>query len=444
MKWLIAILIFSLLVLIHEFGHFLVAKLCGVDVEEFSLGFGPRLLSTVKGGTRYSLKILLFGGSCRMKSTWADVEDDDDWDKPRQPEEGSFESVSVGKRIAILFAGPLFNFLLALVGSVILVSVLGYYSPVVTGVTKDSHAAEAGLEDGDIITSYQGSAVVIGDDISTWEVLHGAYTSDSMIALKVVRDGETLAISFRPDTIVRYMLGITYANSSSSCEITAVSDGSPMKKAGAVAGDTITAVNGTAIKSGSELYNYFQESPLDGSEVSVSVRHSDGTRDTYQITPVENDTISTGFSYGKYQKADALAVLKYGSYEVIYWIKTTVKSVAGLFTGRFSVNDLSGPVGVVDAVSSTYEEAKSYGTLITWMSMINLVILLSANLGVMNLLPIPALDGGRILFLLIEAVRGKPVSKKTETAVESVTAVLLLALMVYVMYHDIVTFNKRF
>ena len=419
MKWLIAILIFSLLVLIHEFGHFLVAKLCGVDVEEFSLGFGPRLLSTVKGGTRYSLKILLFGGSCRMKSTWADVEDDDDWDKPRQPEEGSFESVSVGKRIAILFAGPLFNFLLALVGSVILVSVLGYYSPVVTGVTKDSHAAEAGLEDGDIITSYQ-------------------------VTLKVVRDGKTLTISFRPDTIVRYMLGITYANSSSSCEITAVSDGSPMKKAGAVAGDTITAVNGTAIKSGSELYNYFQESPLDGSEVSVSVRHSDGTRDTYQITPVENDTISTGFSYGKYQKADALAVLKYGSYEVIYWIKTTVKSVAGLFTGRFSVNDLSGPVGVVDAVSSTYEEAKSYGTLITWMSMINLVILLSANLGVMNLLPIPALDGGRILFLLIEAVRGKPVSKKTETAVESVTAVLLLALMVYVMYHDIVTFNKRF
>ena len=417
MKWLIAILIFSLLVLIHEFGHFLVAKLCGVDVEEFSLGFGPRLLSTVKGGTRYSLKILLFGGSCRMKSTWADVEDDDDWDKPRQPEEGSFESVSVGKRIAILFAGPLFNFLLALVGSVILVSVLGYYSPVVTGVTKDSNAAEAGLEDG---------------------------AADSTITLKVVRDGKTLTISFRPDTIVRYMLGITYANSSSSCEITAVSDGSPMKKAGAVAGDTITAVNGTAIKSGSELYNYFQESPLDGSEVSVSVRHSDGTRDTYQITPVENDTISTGFSYGKYQKADALAVLKYGSYEVIYWIKTTVKSVAGLFTGRFSVNDLSGPVGVVDAVSSTYEEAKSYGTLITWMSMINLVILLSANLGVMNLLPIPALDGGRILFLLIEAVRGKPVSKKTETAVESVTAVLLLALMVYVMYHDIVTFNKRF
>ena len=119
MKWIIAFLIFSLLVLFHEFGHFLVAKMNGVVVEEFSLGFGPRLLSTVRGGTRYSLKLLLFGGSCQMKGMYEDYDEDEENAGPREPEEGAFEAASIGRRAAIIFAGPFFNFLLAFICSII-------------------------------------------------------------------------------------------------------------------------------------------------------------------------------------------------------------------------------------------------------------------------------------------------------------------------------------
>ena len=108
MKWIIALLIFSVLVLFHEFGHFLVAKLNGVEVEEFSLGFGPRLLSVVAGGTRSSVKLLWFGGSCQMKGMLEEFDEEEDG-SPKVPEEGSFQSVSVGKRAAIVFAGPFFK-----------------------------------------------------------------------------------------------------------------------------------------------------------------------------------------------------------------------------------------------------------------------------------------------------------------------------------------------
>ena len=116
-----------------------------------------------------------------------------------------------------------------------------------------------------------------------------------------------------------------------------------------------------------------------------------------------------------------------------------MRSVGALFTGRFSVNALSGPVGIVDMVGETYEETKDEGPLMTWMNMLNLIILLSANLGVMNLLPIPAIDGGRLLFLIIEAIRGKPLDEKLEMAAQTVAALLLMLLMFYVLYHDIAT-----
>lgn len=442
LKWVIAVLIFSILVLVHEFGHFIVAKLSGVEVEEFSMGFGPRIISTVRGGTRYSLKVLLFGGSCRMKSTWEDIEDDDDLSKPREPEPGSFESVGCGRRAAILFAGPFFNFLLAFICAVIVIGVVGYDPPLVTSVTEDSSAQAAGLKEGDVITSFQGSGVVIGRDVDTWFVLHD-FTKDTTINIKVRRDGKTISLTYTPDVITRYVLGLNYNLDDAEATVQGVSENSPLSAAGAAVGDVITEINGTEITTARSLYEYFQANPMDGSPVQLTLAR-DGKMLELTVTPVKNESVSLGFSYNLARvKASAPQVMKYSGYEIVYWIKTVLKSVGALFTGRFTVNDLSGPVGVVDVVGQTYEASRSEGALMTWMNMLNLIILLSANLGVMNLLPIPALDGGRLVFVLIEALRGRPVSKKVETAFESVAAMLLLVLMVYVMYHDIVTFSGR-
>ena len=130
-------------------------------------------------------------------------------------------------------------------------------------------------------------------------------------------------------------------------------------------------------------------------------------------------------------------VLKYAALDIKYMIRTTLLSLKELVTGGLGVKDLSGPVGVVDAIGSTYEESKSEGMLTVWVNMLYMAALLSANLGVMNLLPLPALDGGRLVFLIIEAVRKKPVNRQVEGMVHFAGLMLLMVLMVVVMYNDI-------
>ncbi len=434
MKWIISILILSLLVIVHEYGHFLLAKLNGVEVREFSVGFGPRLLSTSVRGTRYSLKLLPFGGSCRMKSMLEDY----DGDEAMQvvPEEGTFEAATAGQRAAILFAGPLFNFLLALVGAVVIIGTVGYDPAEVLAVQEGSPAAEAGLMEGDVITRFMGDSVEIGRDIAVWTALH-ELPSDGDLTVSYRRDGREYTASFAPEVIVRYLLGITYSQNADQVVIQSVSEGSPIALAGVREHDIITAVNGTEITTPESLQTYFREHPMDGSEVSVAYTRN-GEETVVSLVPYKSETPSLGFSYNLGRvKTTPIGVLKYAAIEIRYQISTVIRSLGGLFTGRFTVNDMSGPVGIVDMVGDTYEESRSEGALIIWMNMINMIVLLSANLGVMNLLPIPGVDGGKLVGVLFEIIRGKRVSPKLEGTVTAVTAVLLLALMLYIMYHDI-------
>ncbi len=436
MKWLIAILIFSLLILFHEFGHFLAAKLNGVRVLEFSMGFGPRLLSVEHGGTRYSLKALLFGGSCRMKGMLAGYEEEGGGDSA--DDEDSFLHVSVGRRMAIVLAGPLFNFLLAFICAVIVISVVGYDPAEILYVAEGSAAEKAGLKTGDVITSYNGEHVSIGRDVAAWEIFHD-YSADRDIVMRVDRGGETHEVVFKPEEVTRYMMGITYTPSNEEPVVQEVQAGSPLDGAGVRAGDLLTSIDGTAIGSSEDISDYFDAHPLSGEPVHLTLLRGE---EPYEVTiePAKREQLTLGFMYnlGRVRTSPA-GVMKYSAIELAYWIKTTVRSVGALFTGRFSVNDLSGPVGIVDMVGETYEETKDEGPLMTWMNMLNLIILLSANLGVMNLLPIPAIDGGRLLFLIIEAIRGKPLDEKLEMAAQTVAALLLMLLMFYVLYHDIAT-----
>ena len=137
------------------------------------------------------------------------------------------------------------------------------------------------------------------------------------------------------------------------------------------------------------------------------------------------------------KKANLLTALQYGVYEVKFWIATTIESLKMLVTGAVGMDQLSGPVGIVDVVDETYQQSKDYGVVVVIMQMLNIGILISANLGVMNLLPLPALDGGRLVFLIIEAIRGKRVSPEKEGWVHGIGMILLLALMAFVLFNDI-------
>lgn len=423
MKIIIAIIIFSGLVLFHELGHFLLAKKNKIVVTEFSLGMGPRLVSTVRNGTRYSVKLLPLGGSCAMLG-----EDADD-DRP-----GTFNAAPVWGRFSVVAAGPVFNFILAYFLAVIIVAGVGYEPAEVMSVTEGSAAQEAGLQEGDIITEYQGYDIDLGKDIYIYSYLNRLSVGDT-VRLKVLRDGREQEITYTSDTNVRYLLGFNRVNSD-SLEVESVISGMPLEDAGVKAGDVLTSINGVRLSDSEDYQEYIKEHPLSDTPVDITYER-DGLEYDAQITPEEYKTPSTGFSYNMgCVKAEGFDVLKYAVVEVKYTIRTTLLSLKELFTGGLGMKDLSGPVGVVDAIGTTYEQSKSEGALLLWMNMLNMALLLSANLGVMNLLPLPALDGGRLVFLVIEAVRRKPVNRDVEGMIHFAGLMFLMALMVVVMYND--------
>ena len=424
MKIILAILIFSAIILFHELGHFLLAKKNKIVVNEFSLGMGPRLLSTVKNGTRYSLKLFPIGGSCAMKGE--DMEDEGP---------GTFNGAPVWGRIATVAAGPIFNFILAFVAAVIIVALVGYDPAEVTKVESGSTVAQAGLQEGDIIKEYQGYHIDLSRDLYLYMYLN-SLSEDETVHMTVERGGKEVALSFKPDVQVRYLLGFNRTDAS-SLEVKSLIPGMGLSETGVEPGDVLTSINGVRLENAEDYSAYLEEHPLTDETVTITYER-DGLEYETDVTPTESRTPVLNFSYNlAYTKADGFGVLKYAGLEVKYLIRSTLLSLKELLTGGLGVKDLSGPVGVVDAIGSTYEESKSEGILAVWVNMLYMAALLSANLGVMNLLPLPALDGGRLVFLVIEAVRKKPVNRQVEGMVHFAGLMVLMVLMVVVMYNDI-------
>ena len=356
-------------------------------------------------------------------------EDDDD------DSEGSFNKASVWARISVVAAGPIFNFILASVFAMIITSVAGYDPARVLQVEENSPAAKAGLQEGDIITEFQGRNIVLGRDLDSYMMLHGLEDED--ITLTYKRDGKEKEVSFEAYSEEKYMLGFSYVPTpDGEPEVTQVVLNGAMMEAGVQAGDIIREINGEAIETSQEIQEYWEKNPLDGSEISLGIER-DGEVQTISLKPQMTKQIDTGFVYNLYrEKTNFLGVLRYSASEVRYWISNTIESLMMLIKGQFSVNDLSGPVGIIDVIGDSYEEAKEEGTVMVWLQMLYWAILLSANLGVMNLLPIPALDGGRLVFLAVEAVRKKKLDPNVEGMIHFVGFVLLMLLMVFVMFND--------
>ena len=423
MSIIIAILVFSVIIIFHELGHFLLAKRNGIAVTEFSLGMGPRLLSKVIGETRYSLKLFPIGGSCMMVG-----EDDDD------DSQGSFNRASVWARISVVAAGPIFNFILAFIFAMIITSVIGYDPSMILQVEEGSPAQKAGLQEGDVITEFQGRHISIGRDLELYMTLHGL--QDENVTLTYERDGEEHEISYTADSQTSYLLGFYYSTEGEP-EVTQVMLDGSMMEAGVQAGDIIREINGVKISTGQDIQDYIAANPLDGSEITLGIERNGDIRQI-SVTPKMTKQVDSGFVYNLYrEKTNFPGVIKYSAVEVRYWITSTIESLVMLVKGQFTVNDLSGPVGIINVIGDSYEEAKTEGTVMVWMQMLYWAILLSANLGVMNLLPIPALDGGRLVFLIIEAIRRKKINPNVEGMIHFAGFVLLMVLMVFVMFNDI-------
>lgn len=343
-KIILFLIIFGIVVISHEFGHFLIGKRNGIRVVEFAVGMGPTLFSFQKGETKYSLKLLPFGGACIFDGEDGLSEEDGVID------EHSFIRANVWARIATVFAGPFFNFLLAFAFSLIMVAFNGSDKPVVQQIMEDSAAQEAGILAGDEIRRINGERICIYREVS----LISALNQGEPMEIEIERDGEIKNVTLTP------------------------------------------------------LYN------------DEDARYYIGLRGS-----------------GELIKCNPAQVFQYGIYEVRYWVKATYKSLFMLIQGRAKKEDVSGPIGMAQFVGETYDEAKTYGVATVVFTMINIVILLSVNLCIFNLLPIPALDGGRLVFMILEVIRGKPIPPEKEGMVHFAGLVALMILMVFVMYNDI-------
>ena len=451
----LAILVLSIIVIVHEFGHFIIAKANGITVVEFSIGFGPKLIHFRKGETEYCIKALPFGGACTMlgdefleMSVIQSEEDNDEelTDEEKEAKkrklaiengydmEKSFASKSVWARIAVIAAGPVFNFILGFVIAFIMVNLIAtLYDPCDIDVIKDnSPATEAGLQEGDVITKVNGHKVTFYRDF----YFYRAYNADKTLNITFTRDGEKMTTTVTPQHIKqqKYQVGIMM---NENCLISSVTKDSPAEKAGLKANDVIKAVNGTAMENSSSVTEAITSSG--GSSVTFTVAR-DGKNVDVTVEPkmVEVESYDTGFVvYGDREKTSPIGTLKYSVKEVGYSVKTVIQSLGMLFTGKIGFDSLLGPVGTVSTMSEIVEESKADGAFYVFLNLMNLAALISANLGVMNLLPIPALDGGRLVFLIIEALRGKPVKREHEGIVNFIGMILLVILMVVVLFKDI-------
>lgn len=421
---IIAIIIFGILVLIHEFGHFIFAKKFGVTVNEFSIGMGPRIFSRVaKSGTRYSIKALPIGGSCAM------LGEDEDND-----EEGSFNSKPRWQRFLIVFAGPLFNFLLAFLLSLIVIGFAGTDPSYVTHVEK-SNAYKAGLRSGDKITNFDGAWISIGRELYVEEYTNPV--KKDPITLTYERNGKKRTITYKPDKENKYLLGISYSSGASAPVLNQITKDSAMDKAGVRAKDEVEKINGVKVSSGEEINKYLQEHPLDGSEVTFLIKRGSKSFEV-KVKPKKQDVYSTGFTYNlQRERQGFFGTIKYSFVEMRYEVVTVLKSLKMLITGGVSANEVSGPVGIVSVIGDTYKENSQHGFGITLLALMNLAIMLSANLGVMNLLPIPALDGGRLLIYIIEAITRKNIPKDKEGMIHFIGFIILMALMVFLVFNDV-------
>ena len=427
MKYIVAFLILSAVILFHEFGHFLLAKKNGVTVLEFALGMGPILFSFEKNGTVYALKALPFGGSCAMLGE--DSAEDEQL-------EGSFSGAALWRRALIVAAGPVFNFILAFLVAVLTIVLSGYDPAVITEIEEGSPAAEAGLMNGDRVVRYEGNGIANARELYTDIVMDGVPLDQ--VDLTVERDGQKVRIHYVPETTKRYLLGFSYADMNDQLVITKLNKGGTLRKAGAAVNDAITSINGQPVSSMEELQAYLAEHPLDDSPVDLVLQRGHKEIVLNDLVPQMTETavLDFGFSLAR-EKQSILSALRCGAGEVGYWIHVTVKSLASIFNGTFSINDMSGPVGVVRAVGDVYEEVVPAGPMMVFLSMMDMLILISANLGVMNLLPIPALDGGRLFFMLIEAVRRKPLNRELEGRVHLTGLFVLLLFIMYITVQDV-------
>jgi regulator of sigma E protease len=407
------IFLLGFLVFIHEGGHFLVAKLCKVKVNEFAIGFGPTIWKSKNTQTKYALRIIPLGGFVSMEG-----------EEERSDAEGSFSKTSIPKRIAIVIAGGIVNIIFGLLLYFCLVSAMGdNVSQTIETVEPNYGAEQAGIIAGDEIIKINGKKIHQKQDIT--DIME--QSQGNTVTIQVKRNGEILEYNVEPTTVTGKDTGIYLGveGDNLTTEIVALYPDSPAELQGIQIGDVILKINGQDVESDPyKVVSYISQSETN--EIIFTIQRKDEIID---ITVEAN--ISYTYLLGvnfKEAENNFINNIYYGFWNTVDFGTSIVENLKMLFTGKVSASQLTGPIGISSMV------AKTQGI----EDFIYLLALISLSLGVTNLLPFPPLDGGKVVIYIIEAIRKKPMKEQTEINIQMLGFAVLIGLTIFVAYNDIV------
>jgi regulator of sigma E protease len=416
--------VLGVLIFVHELGHFLVARRHGVRVLTFSLGFGPKILRVTRGDTEYCVSVIPLGGYVKMAGESPEDQ------RSGQPDE--FLSKTKWQRFQILFAGPAMNILLAIVVLAFVLAqgaqVKAYLDepPVIAAVLPGSPAERAGLMPGDRVLT------VAGRDITTWEQLDIAIGTkpDRDVSLALVRNGRTITTTVRPVAQGRFEIGNIGALPKVHPVVSSTIAGDRAEQAGLKAGDIVLSVNGEPMATRQQLIDSISKNG--GKPIKITVRRGEQEL-TLTGTPEQRGTRGMmGFYIGeqtKYFKPGPLEAIKLSVERNVENSGLIFRTLGGLFTGETSVRALQGPVGIAQLSGESAEEG--------FLSLLGLMAMLSINLGIINLMPVPVLDGGHILIMALEGIARRDFSMQVKEKMLLAGFVVLMMLMVTVIYNDL-------
>ncbi len=426
----IGLIILSIMMIVHELGHFLTGRKLGFKIEEFSIFMGPVLFSWTRKDIKYNIKLLPIGASVRFAGEYSQ-------DGTPEDEPGHFFNRPKRARAVVIATGPLLNLLSGVLAFLLMFSIFGYEMPTLIQVYEQTQAQEAGLEAGDKVVEVEGEKVWTTLDYRGRMAFIG---NDEAVDLTVrSADGELRTVVLEPQTLTRYRLGVEAVKvlDGPGTKISIVEETSNNANPVLKVGDVLLAVNGIPFED--EQFAQTVEGSA-GSPIIVTVVRDGETLDLEMVATQYQDYLPRGvyFTVSK-QFGPAVSQSFLWSWSVV---KVTLRSVGMIFAGTIEAKDtLSGPVGVVTMISDVVTQSTSFSDII--LQLLWLFALVSISLGFMNLLPIPPLDGNHLLLILFEAIRGRRLSERTQNVIGYAGLFLIILLAALGLIFDVMRLAGR-
>lgn len=444
MDILVAFLALDLLIIVHEMGHFAIAKWANMKVHEFALFMGPKIFSIKRGETTYSLRTVPIGGYVKLEG-----------EDSASTDERAFNNKPLWVRALVIFAGPFMNILMAVVVFFILFNVFTYDSNIADTVIEGSPAYNAGIEENDKIISYDGKKVYVPTDMFIFLYLNEGEISEVVIE----RDGKEQVLSLTPrvNDKIRYIFGFNtksiYGDDSvvvmkeyNGEKLSAPEDETMLENFNKLKdNDRILKLNDTEIFDWDEMQAFMKKNKEKPVELTVL---RDGKEVTFKLTPViqenERENYDVGVSFKSIKSDGALDALQNTMIQTYATVRLVGYNFYGLFTGSFGMGDLAGPLGIVSAVGDIVKESRKISFTALINNFLSITALLSIIIGVSNLIPIPPFDGGKLFLIGLEGVRRKPLKPEFENAVVLTGFVILILLSAVVFFNDVMREINKF